>query len=38
MKLDRSLLIFEAKGIKKVKVRITINFYINTLGSNKLLL
>jgi hypothetical protein len=36
MKPDRSLLTFEAKGTKKAKAKITVNFCVNTSGSNKL--
>jgi hypothetical protein len=36
MKPDRSLLTFEAKGIKKAKARITANFCCNASGTDKL--
>ena len=36
MKPDRSLSTFEARGTKKVKARITVNFCVNTTGSDKL--
>jgi hypothetical protein len=36
MKPDRSLSTFEAKGTKKAKARITVNFCVNATGSDKL--